>query len=95
MSFLSEATRATVAIRTFGFMKIPLLWACRPKVVKIDDKKCVVKIPHRRRTRNHEKGLYIAAMTVGAELASGALAIGLSVMARERNLFTKVSTRTT
>jgi hypothetical protein len=75
MSFLSEATRATVAIRTFGFMKIPLLWACRPKVVKIDDKKCVIKIPHRRRTRNHEKGLYIAAMTVGAELASGALAI--------------------
>ncbi len=75
MSFLSEATRTTMTIRTLGFMKIPLLWACRPKVVEINDEKCVVKIPHRRRTRNHERGLYIAALTVGAELAAGVLAI--------------------
>jgi len=34
-----------------------------------------VKIAHRRKTRNHEGGLYIAALTVGAELAAGILAI--------------------
>lgn len=75
MSFLSPATRATLMIRSFGLMKIPLLWACRPQVVEIDGEKCVVKIRHRRRTRNHERGLYIAALTVGAELAAGILAI--------------------
>ncbi len=75
MSFLSPTTRATLMIRSFGFMQIPLLWACRPKVVEIDSDKCVVKIPHRRKTRNHEGGLYIAALTVGADLAAGILAI--------------------
>ena len=62
-------------IRSLGFMQIPLLWACRPQVVEIDRHKCVVKIRHRRKTRNHEGGLYIAALTVGAELAAGILTI--------------------
>ena len=76
-------------IRSFGFMQIPLLWACRPKVVNIDSQRCVVKIAHRRKTRNHEGGLYIAALTVGAELAAGILAIRHMGMGKGKKLIYK------
>jgi|TARA_B100000035_G_C20899260_1_gene508622 hypothetical protein len=43
--------------------------------VELNDEKCVIKIPHRRKTRNHEGGMYIAAMSVGAELAAAVIAL--------------------
>ncbi|HIC73861.1 MAG TPA: DUF4442 domain-containing protein [Candidatus Marinimicrobia bacterium] len=75
MSLLSHTARATLMLRAFGFAKIPLLWACRPSVIELNDEMCVVKIPNRRKTRNHEGGLYIAAMSVGAELAAAVIAL--------------------
>ena len=59
----------------FGMAKIPLLYICRPKVLTLDDEKCVVKIPLTRRTKNHENCMYIAALTVGADIAGGLIAI--------------------
>lgn len=75
MSLFSPTAQATLMLRAFGFAKIPLLWSCRPSVVELSDEKCVIKIPHRRKTRNHEGGMYIAAMSVGAELAAAVIAL--------------------
>ena len=37
MRLLSHATKATFLIRTFGFLKVPLIWYCKPKVLSISE----------------------------------------------------------
>ncbi|MCH7612914.1 MAG: DUF4442 domain-containing protein [Candidatus Marinimicrobia bacterium] len=58
-----------------GFFKIPLIFFCRPKVHEISDEKCVIKIPFRRSVKNHVNSMYIGALTIGADLAGGFLAM--------------------
>lgn len=74
MKNLREAQRA---LFWFGLLKIPMIRFARPRVVEINDERCVIKIPFRRRTRNHLGGIYIAAYTIGADLAAGFLAFYL------------------
>ncbi len=69
---LSQAKRF---LWVMGVFKIPLIFFCRPKVVEITDKKCVIKIPFRRNVKNHVKSMYIGALTVGADLVGGLLAM--------------------
>ncbi len=58
-----------------GFFKIPLIFFCRPKVHEITDEKCIIKIPFKRRVKNHVNSMYIGALTIGADLAGGFLAM--------------------
>lgn len=74
MKNLKEAQRA---LFWFGLFKIPMIRFARPKVVEINDDRCVIRIPFRRRTKNHLGGIYIAAYTIGADLAAGFLAFYL------------------
>ena len=73
--FLSERSRATLMIRIFGLMKIPLIAFVKPSVVAIDEEKIVVKIPFRRRNRNHFNSIYFGALCVGADCTGGLLAM--------------------
>lgn len=73
--FLSERSRATLMIRIFGLMKIPLISYVRPSVVAVDEEKIVVKIPFRRRNRNHLNSMYFGALCVGADCTGGLLAM--------------------
>ena len=75
MKWIADTTKVTWLLRGFGWSKIPMLYMCTPKVLELSDERCVVKIPLNRRTRNHEKCMYIAALTVGADVAGGILAI--------------------
>ena len=75
MSWIAETTKVTWMIRSFGLAKIPMLFMCAPTVLELDDEHCVVKIPLTRRTKNHEQCMYIAALTVGADIAGGLLSI--------------------
>ena len=75
MGLLSDATKFTWILRTFGFFKIPILYWCRPKIIEVNDTCCVIKIPLNRRTRNHERSMYIGALTVGADIAGGVIAM--------------------
>jgi len=68
---LSSANRYLLI---FGLNKIPLIFYVRPKIVELDDNRILLKIPLRRRNRNHLKSMYIGAMVVGADIASGFLA---------------------
>ena len=56
-----------------GFFKIPLIFFCRPKIHELNDEKCVVRIPCKRRVKNHVHSMYIGALTIGADLAGGFL----------------------
>ena len=65
----------TLYIRFFGLIKIPLLFYCRPKVVSIDEESVEIKIPLKRRTKNHLGSMYLGALSVGADITSGILAL--------------------
>jgi len=68
---------ATLGLRLFGFARIPMMLYVRPSVLEISNERVVVKIPLRRRTRNHLGSMYFGALGVGADCAAGALAMRL------------------
>tara|TARA_Y100000590_G_C15645040_1_gene986495 strand:- start:486 stop:893 length:408 start_codon:yes stop_codon:yes gene_type:complete len=48
---------------------------CRPKVISINNSYVELKIPLRRRTKNHLNSLYFGVFAVGSDLTAGALAM--------------------
>ncbi|WP_306589911.1 DUF4442 domain-containing protein [Geothrix sp. 21YS21S-4] len=75
MSSRFERLKQTFGMRLFGWLKIPLLAAVRPSVVELGETRCVVRIPLRRRTRNHLGSMYFGALAIGADCAGGLLAM--------------------
>ena len=72
---ISLETLTTWQIRLFGIGKIPLIYFCRPTVIKISDTSMEVKIKLRRRTRNHLNSMYFGVLAVGADVTGGFLAM--------------------
>jgi acyl-coenzyme A thioesterase PaaI-like protein len=72
-----ELLQATLMIRTFGWLKIPLLAYTRPSVLALDEDHCVVRIKLGRRTGNHLGSMYVGALAIGADCASGLIAASL------------------
>lgn len=70
-----ERFKGTLMIRTLGWTKIPLLAFVRPSLVELDERHCVLRIPLRRRTKNHLGSMYFGAMAIGADLAGGLMAV--------------------
>lgn len=69
--------RETLALRAFGFFKIPLLWFVGPRVVEFTGEKCVIDIPLGWRTKNHLGAMYFGVLAAGADCAGGLLAMRL------------------
>lgn len=72
---IPEKVRETVLLRAFGFLKIPMLYFVSPTVVELTDKRCVVKVPLSRKTKNHLNSMYFGALSVGADCAGGLIAM--------------------
>ena len=70
-----QRLKQTFGMRLFGWLKIPLLASVRPNVVELSEFRCVVRIPLRRRTRNHLGSMYFGALAIGADCAGGLLAM--------------------
>jgi acyl-coenzyme A thioesterase PaaI-like protein len=62
--------KETAAVRLLG-LKIPALLFLGPRVERLDEKGCAVKIPLGWRSRNHVGSMYIGALCAGADLAGG------------------------
>lgn len=77
LKLLSERTRETLALRWFGLTKIPLLFYVGVSVTEISPERMVVRIPLRRRTKNHLGSMYFGALCAGADCAAGAFAMHL------------------
>ena len=73
--WISPKTKANYYLTLFSITKIPLLWFCRPKIVHISNKSIEIKIPLKRRTKNHLKSMYFGALSVGADITGGFLAM--------------------
>ncbi|AUI86175.1 DUF4442 domain-containing protein [Vibrio azureus] len=71
----SMVWRSNIYLKLFGLTKVPLIWLCRPKIIAIDEQHVEVKIPLRRRTKNHHNSMYFGALAIGADLAGGFLAM--------------------
>ena len=67
----------TVALRAFAAAKIPVIAYCKPVVMARDEDRVEIKIPLRRRTKNHLGSMYFGVLAVGADVAGGLLAMEL------------------
>ena len=67
----------TVLLRTFGLLKIPMLFFISPSVIELSSEKCVVKVPLSRRTKNHLRSMYFGVLAAGADCAGGLIAMRL------------------
>ena len=74
-AFIKPETKTTWEMLFFGLTRIPLIFYCRPKVVSISDNQIEVKIRFNRRTKNHLNSMYFGALSVGADVTGGFLAM--------------------
>lgn len=68
---MSAFTRFRFFLWYFGHFKVPLIGHLRPKLIMLTDQNIVIKLPLRRRSRNHLHSMYFGALAVGADLAGG------------------------
>jgi len=68
----------------FGWLKIPMIAFCRPKIIAWDEQKVVIRIKRSRRTNNHLRSMYFGALMVGADLAAGMHAFAYSTTNKKK-----------
>ena len=76
-NLFKETTRETFHLRWLGLTRIPLLFYVGASITEISPERMVVKIPLRRRTKNHLNSMYFGALSAGADCAVGVLAMYL------------------
>jgi hypothetical protein len=69
--------KQTLKVWAFGFTKIPMILFTRPHVYTLNNQRCEMGIALTRRTQNHLGSIYFGTLGVGADLASGLLAMYL------------------
>ena len=72
-AFISGPTKATAMIRLFGLAKVPMIYFVSPTVLALSEERVEVKIPFKRRNKNHLGSMYFGALMVGADVTGGAL----------------------
>lgn len=55
----------------FGHFKVAMIGYLRPRLIELTDNDIVIRLPLRRRSRNHLNSMYFGALSVGADLAGG------------------------
>lgn len=76
--------KETWKLRAFGFLKIPIVFFCSPRVVEVDDSAVEIVIPLNYRTKNHLGSMYFGVLAVGADVAGGLLAMNRIVESGNR-----------
>ncbi|PXA74151.1 DUF4442 domain-containing protein [Vibrio sp. 11986-1-5] len=71
----SALTKANFYLNYFGIFKVPLIWYCRPKILLLNDQAVEVRIPLKRRNKNHLNSMYFGVLAVGADVAGGFMAM--------------------
>ena len=76
-NLISDSVKQTFFIRAFGLTKIPMLFFISPTVVELTDRRCEVRVPLNRKTRNHLRSMYFGTLCAGADCAGGLIAMKL------------------
>ncbi len=72
-----ETLKQNLMLKAFGLVKIPMIFACRAKLLELNSSRVRVRIPLNYFTKNHHGSMYFGALAVGADLAGAAMAIKL------------------
>ncbi len=72
---MAEKLKQTAYVRLFGLTKIPLIWFIAPVIEKMDDEVTIVKVPLKRKTKNHLNSMYFGVMCAAADIAGGLCAM--------------------
>lgn len=72
---IAEKVKQTAYVRLFGLTKIPLIWFISPVVEKMDNEETIVRIPLKRKTKNHLNSMYFGVMCAAADIAGGLCAM--------------------
>jgi acyl-coenzyme A thioesterase PaaI-like protein len=71
-ALLPERLRESLWLRLFGLARIPLLFYVGVSVVELSPERMIVRIPLKRRNKNHLNSMYFGALCIGADVAPGA-----------------------
>ena len=77
MRFISQKMRANIFVKVLAFTKIPLMFFCRPKIIKINDEQVIVKIPFKRKVKNHVNSMYFGVLSIGADVTGAMIAMDI------------------
>lgn len=72
-----EQLRETFLLRTFGFLKIPMVFYISPRVMELTEDRVEIKVPLTWRTKNHLGSMYFGTLCTAADVAGGVLAMKL------------------
>lgn len=75
---MGTAFRDTLLLRTFGFLKVPLIFLMRPVVLELSEERTEIRLPLTRLSKNHLGSMYFGALCIGADCAGGIIALDLA-----------------
>ncbi len=75
LDMIPEDFKQTAFVRLFGLTKVPLIWFIRPTVIELGDEKSVIKVPFKRKNKNHLGSLYFGTLCTAADVAGGLTAM--------------------
>jgi len=55
----------------FCHFQVAMLGYLKPKIIRLDSERIIIRLPLRRRSRNHLNSMYFGALAAGADLAGG------------------------
>lgn len=74
-NLIPEGMKQTAFVRFFGLTKVPLIWFIRPTVVELGQEKSVIRVPFKRKNKNHLGSLYFGVLCAAADVAGGLTAM--------------------
>lgn len=78
--------RDTLQLWLFTFLKIPLIYWLKPRILTLTATDSCLLIRFRHRSKNHVGSMYLGALCVGGELAPGLLT--MSLLRKQKSKFT-------
>ena len=67
--------KETLKVRLWSLRNVFLLFLVRPKIVEINENRCVVRIPLNWITKRHDiHAMYLGTLCMGADVAAGLIA---------------------
>jgi hypothetical protein len=79
--------KETAELWAFGAAKVPLILFLRPRVVQVSMERVVLTIPLSRRTKNHLGSMYFGALSTGADMVPGIMAVTLGRKLKKKVAF--------
>ena len=77
--------KPTTMVRLWSLQNVFLLWLVRPKIVELNENRCVVRIPLNWITRRRDiHAMYLGTLCMGADVAAGLIAFQLVLQKKVR-----------